>query len=242
MSTERANIQVGGLSVQVVRKRIKNLHLGVYPPNGSVRVAAPAGVSDEAVRLAVIGKLGWIGRQQAKFAGQIRETSRELVGGESHFYLGRRYRMQVVPTEGPGGIVLRGKTGMELHARAEAGPAARAELLRCWYRDRLLEIVPGIVAKWEDRLGVSASDVRIRRMKTKWGTCNPVAKRVWLNLELAKKPAQCIEFVIVHELTHLLERRHNDRFVELMDEHLPRWRFHREMLNAAPLGHAEWAY
>jgi predicted metal-dependent hydrolase len=218
MSTERAEIRVNGLSVQVVRKRIKNLHLGV------------------------IGKLGWIGRQQAKFADQVRETAREMVGGESHHYLGRRYLMQVVPTDGPSRIVLRGKTRMELHLRANAVPDARAEVLRRWYRDRLIELVPGIVAKWEERLGLRAGEVRIRRMKTKWGSCNPIAKCVWLNLELAKKPVPCIEFVIVHELMHLHERRHNERFIALMDQHLLQWRYYRAILNAAPLGHAEWTY
>lgn len=242
MSTESVEIRVSDLAVQIVRKDIKNLHLGVYPPNGRVRVAAPLCVSDDAVRLAVIGKLGWIKNQQAKFAAQPRQTEREMVSGESHYYLGRRYRLRVVERDGPSRVVLRNRTTLELQVRSEYEPKEREEVLRRWYRERLRKLVPPLLAKWEAILGVRAAAFGIRKMKTKWGACSVDARRIWLNLELAKKPVQCLEYLIVHELTHLTEPHHDDRFVSLMDRHLPQWRHHRKALNEAPLGHADWTY
>ena len=242
MSTESVQIRVGGLAVQIVRKDIKNLHLGVYPPNGRVRVAAPLSVSDDAVRLAVIGKLGWIKKQQAKFAAQPRQTAREMVSGESHYYLGRRYRLRVVERDGPSRVVLRKRTTLELQVRAGVDVEGRERVLQRWYRECLRELVPPLLAKWEAILGVQAGSWGIKKMKTKWGACSTNARRLWLNLELAKNPVQCIEYLIVHELTHLIERHHNDRFVSLMDRHLPQWRHHRKALNEAPLGHADWTY
>ena len=242
MNTEQRHITIQGLSVQIVRKAIKNLHLGVYPPHGRVRVAVPLAVGDEAVRLAVIGKLGWIKKQRAKFAAQPRQTEREMVSGESHYYLGRRYRLRVVERDGPGRVVLRNLTTLELHVRSESDAPARAQVLQRWYRARLRELVPPLVAKGEAILGVQAASWGIKRMKTKWGACNVDARRIWLNLELAKKPVQCLEYLIVHELTHLIERHHNDRFVSLLDRHLPHWRRHRQELNSAPLAHESWSY
>jgi hypothetical protein len=242
MSTESAETRVSGLAVQIVRKDIKNLHLGVYPPTGRVRVAAPLRVSDDAVRLAVIGKLGWIKKQQAKFAAQPRQTEREMVSGESHYYLGRRYRLRVVERDGPSRVVLRNRTTLELYVRSEYEAKERELVLRRWYRERLRELVPPLLAKWEAILGVRAAAFGIKKMKTKWGACSVDARRIWLNLELAKKPVQCLEYLIVHELTHLIERHHDDRFVSLMDRHLPQWRHHRKVLNEAPLGHADWTY
>jgi len=242
MSTESGAIRVSDLAVQIVRKDIKNLHLGVYPPNGRVRVAAPLSVSDDAVRLAVIGKLGWIKKQQAKFAAQPRQTAREMVSGESHYYLGRRYRLRVVERDGPSRVVLRKRTTLELQVRAGVDVEGRERVLQRWYRECLRELVPPLLAKWEAILGVQAGSWGIKKMKTKWGACSTNARRLWLNLELAKNPVQCIEYLIVHELTHLIERHHNDRFVSLMDRHLPQWRHHRKALNEAPLGHADWTY
>jgi hypothetical protein len=241
MSTETTRIRLSGLSVQIVRKDIKNLHLGVYPPNGRVRVAAPLRVSNDAVRLAVVGKLGWIRKQQAKFAAQPRQTEREMVSGESHYYLGRRYRLRVVEGDGPCRGVLRNRTTLELQVRSEYDARRREQVLGRWYRERLRELVPPLLAKWEAILGVRAAAVGIKKMKTKWGACSQDARRIWLNLELAKKPVQCLEYLIVHELTHLVAPHHNDRFVSLMDRHLPQWRQHRKALNEAPLGHADWS-
>lgn len=242
MNTEPHAIDVGGYAVHVVRKDIKNLHLGVYPPNGRVRVAAPLSMSDDAVRLAVIGKLGWIKKQQAKFAAQARESEREMVSGESHYYLGRRYRLRVVDRDGPGRVVVRNRTTLELWVHTGADRVERERVLHRWYRARLRELVPPLLAKWEPVLGVRAAEWRIRRMKTQWGACTVDARRIWLNLDLAKKPVQCIEYIVVHELVHLVERHHDERFIALMDRCLPAWRQLREELNHTPLGHADWTY
>lgn len=242
MNTEGHEIRVNGVPVQIVHKAIKNLHLGVYPPSGRVRVAAPLAVSDAAVRLAIIGKLGWIKKQQARFGAQSRQSARAMVSGESHYFLGRRYRLTLVHHVGPAKVLVRGTSRLELHARRETTADERERVLQRWYCERLRELVPPLLAKWEPILGVHAAEWRIKRMKTKWGACSVDAGRVWLNLELAKKPAQCLEYLIVHELMHLIERHHNDRFVSLMDRHLPHWRLHRQELNSAPLGHASWTY
>jgi len=242
MSTEVVEIRVSGLTVQIVRKNIKNLHLGVYPPNGRVRVAAPLPVSDDAVRRAVIGKLGWIKRQQAKFKAQERQSDREMVSGESHYFLGRRYRLRVVFHEGPAKVVVRNKATIELHVRPETIAGQRERVLLRWYRRQLKELVPPLLKKWQRALGVQVADWGIRKMKTRWGTCNAKARRIWPNLELAKKPPQCLEYIIVHELAHLIVRRHDDRFIAILDEHLPQWRLHRQELNSAPLAHETWLY
>lgn len=228
--------------MEVVRKDIKNLHLGVYPPNGRVRVAAPLRVSDSAVRLAVVSKLGWIKRQQAGFASQERESEREMVSGESHYYLGRRFRLRVVPNDGTTKVVLRGRSYLELHVAPDLTPRQREQALQRWYRRRLRELIPPLIAKWQPLLGVEVAEWGIKKMKTRWGTCNVEARRVWLNLELAKKPLACLEYILVHEMVHLLERYHNERFLELMDKLLPQWRLHREELNRAPLAHEDWRY
>lgn len=235
-------MMVGGLPVTVVRKAIKNLHLGVYPPDGRVRVAAPLLVSDAAVRVAVIGKLRWIRRQKQNFADQPRESRREIVSGESHYYLGRRYRLRVVVREGRSRVTLRTHTTMEVQVPGRYRAAQRREALERWYRERLRELALPRLEKWEVVLGVHAAALGIRKMKTKWGSCIPGSRRIWLNLELAKKPVQCLDYLIVHELIHLIERHHNDRFRSLLDRYLPRWRAQRSLLNEAPLGHADWSY
>lgn len=242
MTIETRKLTVGGVRISVVRKPIKNLHLGVYPPGGRVRVAVPLAVSDAAVRVAVIRKLRWIQRQQAAFHGQARESEREMVSGESHYFLGRRYRLEVVYADAPPRVSLRGGRRMELRVRTGADAASRQWVLHRWYRQRLRELVPPLIEKWQLALGVELADWGIKAMKTKWGSCNPRAKRIWLNLELAKKPLSCLEYLVVHELAHLLVRNHDARFIALMNLHLPRWRQHRATLNAAPLSHAEWTY
>lgn len=241
MSTEISQITVGDLSVDVVRKDIKNLHLGVYPPAGRIRVAAPLAVGDDVVRLAVIGKLGWIKRQRAKFDAQPRQSRREMVGGESHYVLGRRYRLRLHVYDGPPSIALSGNAWLDLTMRPGTTSAQREQILCRWYRDQLKTLLPPLLDRWQPILGVQVAAWGVRRMKTRWGSCNIPARRVWFNLELAKKPQQCIEYVVVHELAHLLERRHDDRFTALLDRHLPNWRTLRDILNRAPLGHDDFA-
>lgn len=232
-------LKISDLEVEVVRKNIKNLHLGVYPPDGRVRVAAPTLVSDDAVRLAVINKLGWIRRRRSDFEAQPRQSEREMVDGETHFFLGRRYRMRLVERVGRASIVL---NGAFLEVRCPAGftEEQRERLLGTWQRQQLRRLVPPLLEKWQTIVGAEASDWGIKRMKTKWGTCNIEDRRIWVNLELIKKPMECLEYVVVHELVHLLERNHNTRFVALMDEFLPNWRASRELLNAYPLRDEVW--
>ncbi|HYO68479.1 MAG TPA: SprT family zinc-dependent metalloprotease [Archangium sp.] len=241
MTIETHTLTVSGVRVAVVRKAIKNLHLGVYPPDGRVRVAAPLAVSDAAVRVAVISKLPWIKRQQAAFEHQPRESEREMVSGESHYFLGRRYRLDVVDVVGANRVVLRNRRTLELHVQRGADAEYRKQLLYRWYRERLREFVPPLLEKWEAAIGVKVAGWGIKKMKTKWGSCNAEARRLWLNLELAKKPPECIEYLIVHELVHLLVRHHDDRFNALMDRHLPKWRLVRQSLNVAPLANDSWA-
>lgn len=235
-------ISVSGIAVEVVRKDIKNLHLGVYPPMGRVRVAAPLVVNDEAVRLAVIDKLGWIKRQRAQFAKQPRQTEREMVNGESHYFLGRRYRLRIHEQDAPAHVALRGVASMDLFVRPGATVAKREAVLLDWYRGSLRPVIADLLAHWQPKLGVQVAGWGIKKMKTKWGSCNVTNRRIWLNLELAKKPVQCLEYIVVHELVHLLERRHNAHFTHLMDKHLPHWRACREVLNAGVLGHQVWDY
>lgn len=242
MHTKTRRITVGHLSVEVVRKDIKHLHLGVYPPHGRVRVAAPLVVSDEAVRLAVIGKLSWIKKQRAKFDAQPRQSRREMVNGESHYFLGRRYRLWVLEHGGPASVALRGKASMILRVRSNTTGEQREQVLLRWHREQLRAMIPPLLEKWQPVLGVQVADWGIKKMKTKWGSCNVDARRVWLNLELAKKPVQCLEYIVVHELIHLLEWHHNDRFRELMDQYIPQWRLYRDDLSRAPLAHEYWQY
>lgn len=242
MNTESRHITVGGIEVEVVRKDIKNLHLGVYPPHGRVRVAVPLVVNDEAVRLAVIDKLGWIKRQKARFADQPRQSPREMVNGESHYFLGQRYRLRVHEHSAPAMVAVRGLHMLDLFVRPGTTLEQRQDILLRWHREQLKVLIPPLLEKWQAVLGVKLSGWGIRKMKTKWGSCNVAAARAWFNLELAKKPVQCLEYLVVHELVHLLERRHNDHFTGLMDTHLPQWREHRVMLNTLPLAHEEWGY
>jgi len=241
MTTETHNFTVSGIKVEVVRKDIKNLHLGVYPPHGRVRVAAPLVVNDEAVRLAVIDKLGWIKRQKAKFNEQPRQTQREMVNGESHYFLGRRYRLRVHEHDAPARVAVRGIASLDLFVRPGTSAVQREAILLRWHREQLKTLIPPLLEKWQTILGVQVADWGIKKMKTKWGSCNPAARRVWLNLELAKKSPQCLEYILVHEMVHLLERHHNDHFTELMNKFMPQWRLYREELNRSALGHEEWA-
>ncbi len=242
MTTETHHINVGSIKVEVVRKDIKNLHLGVYPPHGRVRVAAPLVVSDEAVRLAVIDKLGWIKRQKARFADQPRQSQREMVNGESHYFLGRRYRLRVHEHNAPPKVAIRGIASLDLFMRSGTSIEQREAILLRWHREQLKALIPPLLEKGQPILGVQVADWGIKKMKTKWGSCNAAARRVWFNLELAKKPVQCLEYIVVHELVHLLERHHNERFTALMEAHIPQWRQYRDMLNRMPLGHEDWDY
>lgn len=242
MNIEPHYIEVGGIPIEILRKEIKNLHVGVYPPNGRVRVAAPLRFDDEAVRLAVISRLGWIRRQQAAFEQQDRQSNREMVTGESHYFGGKRYRLNLIEQDGPATVSLVNNTAIELRVRPGTHRDKRESVLHEWYRKQLRQQLPPLFAKWQPKVDVTVAELRIKKMKTRWGSCNAEAHRIWVNLELAKKPASCLEYILVHEMVHFLERHHNERFRELMDKLMPSWRLHREELNRAPLAHETWGY
>ena len=242
MTTKRHGIEVGGMPVEIVRKDIKNLHLAVYPPEGTVRVAAPLRVNDDAVRLAVISRLGWIRRRQTGYKRQDRQSPREFVTGESHFFQGKRYRLNVIYHHGSARVVARNRRRIDLYIREGASVLQRARAFSAWYRAHLKQKVPPLIAEWAREMDCQQPDWGIKDMKTRWGTCDSDKRRILVNLELAKKPVRCLEYIIVHEMIHLMERHHNERFSSLMGQFLPQWRLYRDQLNSYPLRHENWEY
>jgi predicted metal-dependent hydrolase len=238
----RSQLRVAELEIEVVRKAIKNLHISVHPPHGRIRAAAPLAMSQDAVRRAVVTRLGWIKRQRAAFVAQSRSGAPEFVSGESHWLFGRRYRLVVEEHDSPVEISIRGGAKIRLRCRPGLSAAGRARALDAWYRERLEEVVGPMFEQWCRRLGVDAREFRIKRMRTKWGSCSVRARRIWLNVELARRPQRCIEYLVVHELVHLLEPSHGPNFVSLMDRYLPTWRRLRALLNEGPLAHQDWVY
>jgi len=236
-----AKLRLGGISIDVVQKDIKNIHLSVYPPTGRVRISAPLRFDLDTIRVYVISKLEWIRKQQYKFRNQEREASREFLNRESHFFRGERYLLKVVEQDVPPHVILKHSV-IEISVRPSAGLAKKKDTLDNWYRGYLKELVPSLIRGWEKSLGVRVNEFGIRKMRTKWGTCNPAAGKIWLNLELAKKPVECLEYIIVHEMVHLFERNHSDRFVALMDRFMPKWKFHKDELNRLPVRHEGWKY
>lgn len=234
-------IKLGDINIEVTLKAIKNVHLSVYPPYGKVKVAAPSRMSIENIKIYTISKLGWIKEQQKKFKSQIRESKREFLTKESHYYLGKRYMLKITEINSAPSVILKHKT-IELYIRPQTSKLKMHLVLEDWYRCELKLIVQELITKWEKRMGVKSESFGIRKMKTKWGSCNIDTKSVLLNLELAKKPYQCIEYIVVHELVHLLERRHNDRFISLMNRFLPEWKQLKNDLNRLPISHFEWEY
>ncbi|HOU96886.1 MAG TPA: SprT family zinc-dependent metalloprotease [Bacteroidales bacterium] len=235
-------LQIGSVKALVVRKPIKNVHLSVLPPNGWVRVTAPINMKDDAIRTLLSLRLPWIKKQQAKFAGQERQTKRDYSSGESHYFLGKRYRLEVVYKDEAPKVFLKGKTKIVLQVRPESPVDKRREILMNWYRQELRIIVNYLIAKWQKKMGVTLQFWGIKQMKTRWGTCNHKRARILINLELAKKPIACIEYVVVHELLHLVEKKHNDKFVALMTKYLPKWKSIKEELNSSILSYEEWKY
>lgn len=239
MSTASAYLTVRGIDVDVIYKDIKNLHIGVYPPLGRVRVAAPERLNDEQVRLAVIQRLPWIKRQRAQLKATPRQTEREMVTGESHYLWGLRKRLKVVERPGRTHFEIDGDR-LVLYTPSNSTAEQRRTALDRWHREQLREAIPTVIETWEQKLEVSVPKWTIRRMKTKWGSCNRETRHIWLNVELAKKHPDCLEYIIVHEMTHYFERNHTERFAGLMDKHLPDWRSRREQLNGSPLAQEDW--
>lgn len=228
-------IELGGVVLDVVRKDIKNIHLSVYPPTGRVRLAAPARMKIDTIRLFAIAKLGWIKQQQKKLREQERESPREYVDRESHYVWGRRVLLKLVEVDAPASVQLR-HTKLQVTVRPGTDEAGREAIVSNWYRQILKAEVPGLIATWAPRVGVEVNGFFVQKMKTKWGSCNPIARTLRLNTELAKKPKDLLEYVVVHEMLHLVEPTHGERFMALMDAHYPKWREARVELNELPLG------
>lgn len=234
-------ITINDFIIDIVRKDIKNIHLAVYPPTGRIRIAAPLSVNWDTIRLFAISKLGWIRKNQRKFDEQERIPQREYKQRESHYFQGRRYLLNIIEKETTPSVCVKGKKHIDLYVRPQTPKEKCHEILTEWYRSELKKQIPGIIEKWEMILNVKVNYWQVKQMK-KWGSCNIEQKRIWINLELAKKPDYCLEYIIVHEMVHLLERHHNDRFVYYMDCYLPNWRQLKLELNKLPVSHADWSY
>ncbi|MDD3877845.1 MAG: SprT family zinc-dependent metalloprotease [Bacteroidales bacterium] len=230
------------LSVVVVRKDIKNMHLAVYPPTGRVRIAVPLSVNDEAVKLFAISKIAWIRKHQRNFVTQDRMPPRQYKQRESHYFQGRRYLLRIFEHDYPPKVELKTKTYIDLYVRPNSTIEQRETIISEWYRSELKNLIQPIIDKWSLKMGIQILDWQVKQMKTRWGTCNIDKKRIWLNLELAKKPVNCLEYIIVHEMIHMLERCHNDTFRNYLDTFLPHWEKLRDELNQLPASHASWEY
>lgn len=236
-----SRITLADIAVDVVLKDIRNVHLSVHPPTGRIRISAPRRMSLDTIRSFAISKLDWIRRQQSRLRTQERETPREYTERESHYLWGRRYLLTIVECDEPPSIRVR-HNRIVLRVRPGTSQSRRQELIEDWYRDQLREAVPSLLQRWEPLLKVSVKRFFVQRMKTKWGSCNPHARSIRLNTDLAKKPRVCLEYIVVHEMVHLLERTHNARFVATMDLVMPQWRVFRQELNRLPVRHEEWRY
>jgi len=234
-------IALGEIAVEVVKKDIKNVHLSVYPPAGRVRLSAPLRMNIETIRVFAISKLGWIKQQQKKLREQQRETPREYLDRESHYVWGKRYLLRIMERDTAPTVALKHATIL-LRVRPGTGEDKRQAIVDEWYRTELKKAVPSLIAKWEPLMGVKVERFFVQKMKTKWGSCNAGSKSIRLNTELTKKPPECLEYIIVHEMAHLIVHRHDDRFTSLMDRYFPNWKLVRQALNAAPLAHTDWAY
>jgi len=232
-------IQIGDIVIAMTRKDIKHVHLSVHPPGGRVTLVAPKGTRPEVARAYAVSKLGWIRAQQAKLRGQARETPRQFVTRESHYLWGRRYLLSVVEQDGKPCVHLTHRK-ITLTVRPGSSPAKRKEVMHEWHKALLHEAVPPLIRKWQLKLGVTVSGYFLQRMKTKWGGCNHRAGNIRLNTELVKKPKDLLEYVVVHEMLHLVEPTHSERFVATLDQCYPTWREAREELNELPLASEVW--
>jgi predicted metal-dependent hydrolase len=236
------DIEIGGIKIQLNRKSIKNIHLSVLPPDGRVRLSVHHNTGEHAIRLAVFNKIAWIKKQKSDFCKQPRQSTREMVRGESHYLWGRKYRLAITNTTGKYKATIKGDNKIELSVSLNTTIENKLKLLNTFYRKELQASLSKLLPYWEKKLNVESHSIGLKKMKTKWGSCNIQAKRIWLNLELAKKPIECMEYILVHELIHLLERHHNERFRSLMDKHMPNWRERRNLLNSLPLAYEDWSY
>lgn len=234
-------LKLGDIVVNVVLKDIKNVHLSVHPPTGRVSISAPSRMSFDTIRVFAISKLGWIKQQQKKLQEQDREAPREYLDRESHYVWGKRYLLTVSESDQAPFVDLN-QSRILLRVRPGTDEKRRQALVEGWYRVQLKNALPPSIARWEPLLGVKVERFFVQRMKTKWGSCNPSARSIRLNTELAKKPRECLEYIVVHEMAHLIEPTHNARFITLIDRFMPKWQFYRDQLDRLPVSHADWAY
>jgi len=234
-------VKLDDIVVDVVLKDIKNIHLSVYPPAGKVRISAPSRMSLDTIRLFVISKLGWIKRQQKKLLEQERETSREYLDRESHYVWGKRYLLTVSESDQKPLVELE-HSRMLLRVRPGTDRLKRQSIVEEWYREQIKKALPPLIVKWEPMMAVKVKRFFVQQMKTKWGSCRPARRTIRINTDLAKKPRECLEYIVVHEMLHLLEPTHNARFVALMDQFIPKWQFYRDQLNRLPVSHRNWVY
>lgn len=241
-SNESINtFRLGSISVEVIQKDIQNIHLSVYPPNGRVKISAPNRIKLDTIRIYTISKLAWIKKQKEKFSNQERESKREFLERESHYFLGKRYLLKVKEDAIKTDINLK-HNSIIAHFPPDATIANKKLIIDQWYREQLRTKATTLLSKWMKELKLDEVKFSIRIMKTKWGSCSQKKRMIWLNLELAKKPIECIEYILVHELVHLIERTHNSKFNAYMTHYLPNWRDLRVKLNKLPVPHVEWEY
>ena len=234
-------IHLGDIAVDVVLKDIKNIHLSVYPPSGKVRIAAPERMKLDTIRVYAISKLPWIKKQQKKLRDQARESKRDYIDRESHYVFGQRCLLTVIEADTPAKIEKR-HNRLTLTIRPGTSEETKQERIDEWYRQILKQAAEPMIARWEPLIGVKVNRLFIQKMKTKWGSCNPAAATIRLNTGLATKPPACLEYIVVHEMIHILEPTHNTRFVALMNQFMPNWKHHRQTLNRLPLAHVDWGY
>ena len=234
-------INLGEIAVDVVMKDIKNIHLSVYPPTGRVRISAPLRMNLDTIRVFAVTKLGWIKSQQQKLREQVRETPREYLDRESHYLWGKRYLLKIEEQDAAPGVELK-HNKMIMRIRPATSHEKKQEILEAWYREQLKAALPLLIAKWELLMGVKVGRFFVQKMRTKWGGCSHDTGNIRLNTDLAKKPPECLEYIVVHELAHLLEPTHNSHFIALMDQFMPKWRFYKDQLNRLPVRHEDWGY
>ncbi len=228
------NVLISDIQIEIIKKDIKNMHLSVLPPDGKVRVSAPNNLSDESIIMFVKTKLGWIKKQQEKFELQPRQSEREYVSGETLYVWGHQYFLQVEHNQKKNSLVLVGNKAI-LSVRKESTAKQREKFVNEWYRSLLKTEVEKYLPKWEAITGLYCDSWQSKYMTTKWGTCNTSTRKIWLNLQLAKKPIECLEYVILHELAHLKVKNHGPDFVAILDLHMPYWRECKKMLNDSKL-------
>ena len=230
-STEQTQITVSGIDIDVIKKDIKNMHLSVHPPTGRVRISSPKEMKTKSIRLFAVSKLGWIKKHIRNMREQNRQSEREYIQQESHYFQGQRYLLNIIERDAPPSVEIRNKKYMDLYVRPDSDKKKKREVVKEFYREELKKQIPALIEKWEEKMSVEVMDWIVRQMKTKWGSCNSQEGRIILNLELAKKAPECLEYVVLHEMIHLQERLHTERFRALLDTYMPSWKERREELN-----------